>query len=137
MLKNQLYPLNRMHQHPRQTHPPLPRHLRLLAPIIIHPLTQPPFPQIRRKPRIIIPRRAAEIMLALVRENARAGPASSAVEAVVEDGRQICGRPRAVDVDGVRGVDGFVAVVEGDGAGPHFREHGMPLHACFAVHCLQ
>ncbi len=43
-------------------------------------------------------------------------------------------RPAAVDEDGVGGVDGFVAVMEGDGRGPHFREHVVAREDGFAVH---
>lgn len=111
MLINQIHLLNRMQQHPRQTHPPLRRLLHFLPAIIIDFIAQPPLPQIRRVARMIVPRRAEEIMLSFVGEHRRSCSARRPVVAVVEDGGEVGGWPGAVDVDGMRCVHGFVAVV--------------------------
>lgn len=65
--------------------------------------------------------------------DARAGAAASTVAAGIHDGGEVGGRPVAVDVHGVRSVDGFQAMVQGDGGGVHFGEHGVAFQDSFAV----
>ena len=76
-------------------------------------------------------------MLALVAEDRSPSTASSAVAAVVENRSKVRGRPGAVDVHRVRGVDGFEAVVKSAAARPHFGEHGVALEGGLAVHGLE
>jgi hypothetical protein len=85
---------------------------------------------------MIIPSRAQKVMLPFVAENRRSRAASRAVAAVVVDGGEVGRRPRAVDVNRVRRIDGFVAVVQRAAAGPHFGKHGVALEGGFAVHGL-
>lgn len=134
MLKHQIHLLNGMQQHRRQTHPPLTRQLLLFTAIVINPISQPSLPDIRAKTSMIVPSRAKEIMLSLVAKHRGPRAAGRAVAAVIEDRGEVGRGPRAVDVDGVRGVDGFVAMVQGAAAGPHFGEHGVALEGCFAMH---
>ena len=76
-------------------------------------------------------------MLAFIAEDRSPSTASSAVTAVVEDCSKVRGRPGAVDVHRMRGVDGFEAVVQRAAAGPHLGEHGVALEGGLAVHGLE
>ena len=101
IIDNHIHILDRIQQHRRQTHPPLPRQLLLLAAIIINTVPKPTPPEIRRKPSRVEPGSPAEVMLA-VPEDRRARTTRGTIPAGVEDGLEVGRWPATVDVDGVR-----------------------------------
>ena len=115
----------------------LARELLLLAAIIVDTVPHPALPQVGRKARVVVPRRAEEVVLALVREDGQARAAGGPVAPVVEDGRQVLDGPLAVYKHRVGRVDGFEPVVQRAAAGPHFAEHGVPEVGLLAVHGLE
>jgi len=108
---NQLHILNRMQQHPRQTHPPFPSNFLLFSPSIINPVTQPPPPQIRRKPSIVIPTSPSEVMFSIPK-HACPTPATCSILAAIENSFQVLRRPVPINEHGMGRVDSFQPVMK-------------------------
>ena len=134
MLVDQINLLDGMQEHAGQAHAALASHLLFLTTITIDPVPQPPLPDVAGEASVIVPSRAEKVVLPLVRKDARPGATSGAIAAVIEDGGEVRRWPAAVDVDGVRGVYGFEAVVESARARPHLAEHRVALQCRLPVH---